>query len=408
MKLESSILKEKDFLILWIGQFISKAGNAVYEIAAMWYVLQKTGSTTSMGVTLVCATLPAIAASPLAGSIADRFDRKKIIVISDIIQGLIVGVMAVLLYLNMLKIPIMYLLAGLMSVAGAFFSPAISSSIPAIVKEENLINANSLSRFADSICNIFGPMLGGMFVAVLGIPGLVLFNSLSFIVAAIFESFINIPKGHIVKNKQLDFKNDIKEGFFYAVKNKQLLHFIIVGGFIINFFLAPLSVILPIFSIKSLGSDSKGYGMLMSAIAAGTIIMTIIVPFVSKKYNYYIMTFAGLVLEGIFIVMLGFSTNIYFACVSAGLFGMAVCTCNVSLNTIFQRLVSNEMMGRVSSIMGIIGQSTVPLGIFSGSIILEKISPSVMLIVSGVVVAVAGFTTIGSAKNSSAYVEESF
>ena len=397
MDIKNGILKERNFMILWLGQFISKAGNAVYDIAAMWYVLQKTGSTTRMGITLVCSFLPAIVVSPAAGLIADRFDRKKIIIIADFTQGLIMGVMTLLMYLNLLTISQMYLLSALMSITGAFFSPAISSSIPAIVKEENLINANNLSKFTENVCSIFGTMLGGIMVAVIGVPGLVLFNALSFIAAAFIESFISIPKNHLSGTIKSNFRSDIKEGFSYAVKNKKLLHFIIVGGFIINFFLAQLSIIFPVFSVKNLNSGSRGYGMLMSSIAVGSLIITLIIPAISKKFSYYMMTFVGLVLEGIFLIMIGLSKNIYAAVVSSGLLGMAVCICSVSLSTIFQKLVPNEMMGRVSSIMTIISQSTVPLGFFLGGIILEKISPSVMLIVSGIINAAAGLTTIGSA-----------
>jgi DHA3 family macrolide efflux protein-like MFS transporter len=400
MNIRNGILKERDFMILWIGQFISKAGNALYDIAAMWYVLEKTGSTTRMGITLVCACLPAITVGPAAGIVADRFDRKRIIIVTDTIQGLIMGAMASLMYFNMLKISQMYLLSALMSAVSAFFSPAISSSIPVIVKEENLINANNLSKFADNLCNIFGPVLGGALIAVTGIPGLVIFNAISFIAAAVFESFIHIPRCCSYGTAKLNFKRDIKEGFLYAVKNKKLLQFIIVGGFIINFFLAPLSIIFPVLSTKSLGAGSRGYGMLMSSIAIGSIIMTLLIPIISKKLSYYMMTFLGLVLEGVFLVMIGFSKNIYFAVVSTGLLGTAVCTCSVSLTTVFQKLIPNEMMGRVSSMTSIISQSTVPLGIFLGGIILEKVSPSMMLIVSGIIVAISGFTTINTAKES--------
>lgn len=399
IKVNKNIFKEKDFIILWIGQSISKLGNSILEIACMWYVLQKTGSSTKMGITLLCGTLPAVLLSPVAGAAADRYKRKMLIIVSDMAQGIILIVLSALIYLSNPEVYVIYIVSALMSAIGTFFTPAFSAAIPTIVSDDNLCDANTLSKFSSEMSNIFGPIIGGAMVAFIGIPGLVLLDSISFIIAVLMECRISIPDEHILKNSGSNLKEDIKIGLKYTLKNKTLIHFTIVGGFIINFFLAPLSIIIPVFSQKVLNSGSRGYGILESSIAIGSLIMVFIIPYMSKKMSYFKMTFLGLTFEGIALIAFSMSKNLQISAIIMGLLGASVCICSVSLSTVFQKIVPNNLMGRVSSIMTIVSQSTVPVGMFVGGICLDRFNVIPVLLISGAIVTLAGFSTIGYARD---------
>lgn len=394
-KFSRNILKEKGFIILWIGQSISKLGNSIFQIACMWYVLQKTGSSTKMGITLLYSTLPAVLLSPVAGAAADRYKRKMLIIASDTVQGIILIVLSLLIYVSNPEVYVIYIASALMSAVGTFFTPAFSAAIPTIVSGDNLCDANTLSKFSSEMSNIFGPIIGGAMAAFIGIYGLVLLDAISFIIAALMESRIRIPEGHIVKNSVSNFKEDIKIGLEYTFKNKILIHFTIVGGFIINFFLAPLSIIIPIFSQRVLNSGSRGYGILESSIAIGSLAMVFIIPCMSKKMSYFKMTFLGLTFEGITLIAFSMSKSLQISAIIMGLLGASVCICSVSLSTVFQKIIPNNLMGRVSSIMTIVSQSTVPIGMFIGGICLDRFKVVPVLLVSGIIVSLAGFSTIG-------------
>lgn len=404
-----NIFKNKDFMLLWLGQLVSLLGNNMHSLAVMWYVLEKTGSTVKTGITLVFTVLPMVLLSPITGALADRWDRKKIIVISDFVNGVLVGIIFLLIHMNSLEIWMLYLLSAFMSVSKAFFGPAIGAAVPSIVKKDNLIKANSLTQMTRYGTSIFGPIIGGVFIALIGIPGLFLLDSISYILSSISECFIKIPKINEKKDDNetsASILDDIKEGVEFALKNKELLHFIIVGGFIINFFLAPLSMTITVFSRDILKLGSEGAGILLGAIGIGGLIISFLTPIINKKVGHYTLTFIGLTCEGISLILFSLSTNFYAAIASLFLMGLSVGICNISLSTVFQTLIPNHMMGRVGSSLGIITGITPPLGIFLAGILLERFSIPNITLISGIAVTIAGFSTVKAVKKSEAMEKE--
>lgn len=404
---ENSVFRNRDFVLLWLGQLVSLLGNRFHEMASMWYIYQATGSPLKMGITLVFSTLPSVLLGPFAGAVADRYDRKKIIVLSDIANGGIVGIITVLLYTGNLEIWMLYLLAGLRSVASTFFGPAVMAITPAIVQKEQLLKANSMNQLSRDFTGILGYAVGGTLIAVLGIPGLFLLDSISFTLSAISEMFINVPKALNCIDKKPNMKNEIMESMSFVMKKKELLHFIIVGGVIINFFLAPLEIYITIFARQRLNLGSGGYGMLLSAITAGSLITTIFVSVIGKRFSFYTLTFLGLTLEGAFMMLLGLSYSFYSSFAILALMGASICVCNVSLQTVFQNLIPNEMMGRIGGILNTICQATIPMGYFAGGLAAERYDLTAIIIISGLIVGIAGLSTLKTARGAETQKEAS-
>lgn len=397
---ENSLFRNRSFVLLWVGQLVSLLGNRFHEIASMWYIYQVTGSPLKMGITLVFSTLPAVILGPFAGAFADRYDRKRIIVISDFINGGIVGIITLLLYAGHLEIWMLYLLTALRSVASTFFGPAVMAITPAIVPKEQLLKANSMNQLSRDFTGILGYAVGGTLIAVLGIPGLFLLDSISFTLSAISEMFIAVPKAWNCTENRGNMKNEIMESMAYVVKKKELLHFVIVGGVIINFFLAPLEIYIMLFAGQRLNLGSGGYGLLLAAITAGSLIMTVLMPVIGRRVSFYILTFLGLTLEGAFMMLLGLSFNFYTSFAILGLMGAAICVCNVSLHTVFQNLIPNEMMGRIGGILNTICQATIPLGYFTGGLAAEKCDLTAVILLSGFMVGAAGLSTLKTARGA--------
>ncbi|MGE5630458.1 MAG: MFS transporter [Caulobacteraceae bacterium] len=392
---EKSMFKNKNFILLWLGQLVSLLGNRFHEIASMWYIYESTGSPLKMGITLIFSTLPSVILGPFAGAFADRYDRKKIIVFSDLINGCIVGTIAALIFTQTMEIWMLYLLAGLRSVTSTFFGPAISAVVPSIVEKEQLVKANSLNQLSSSFTGILGYAAGGVMIAVLGIPGLFLFDSISFILSGISEAFIEVPRVNreAAAAEIQGMKNEIFEGIRFIMSNKKLFHFIVVGGIIINFFLAPIEIYVTVFARQRLNMGSEAFGILLSAITAGSLTMAPLVPVLGKRFSYYTLTFIGLTLEGVFIMLLGISENFYMALIIQALMGASICMCNVSLNTVFQTLIPNEMLGRVGGILQTMCQATIPLGYLLGGMVTERLSLTLVLVASGIAVALSGLST---------------
>lgn len=386
------VFKNKDFMILWLGQNISKLGTTLYDIALMWYMYKKTGSSIALGLSVLCFTVPSVLIAPLAGVFADRFDKKKIIINTDILSGIIMLVFSYFIFVDKYPIYILYIFMILSSMVTAVFNPAISSSIPVIVKEEDLKDANTLNQMSSQITNILGPVLAGILISFMNIGLLFCINGLSFLICAITESFIVIPKV-IIETSTNGIGSQFKEGLKYIASDKPLLYLVMAGGVIINFFLAPLSIYETILSTKILNVGSTGYGMMNSAISAGALLgaLLIMANIFNDKYK---MTVIGLCIEGIAVAFLGLVPNYYVALLSEAILGVGVAMASVGISTLYQTLIPKDKMGRVMALVSTLCSVSVPLGTLLGSIIIAYMPLNIILIISGVFILVTGFLLI--------------
>ncbi|WP_026881973.1 MFS transporter [Clostridium akagii] len=386
------VFKNKDFMILWLGQNISKLGTTLYDIALMWYMYKKTGSSIALGLSVLCFTVPSVLIAPLAGVFADRLDKKKIIINTDILSGIIMLVFSYFIFVYRYPVYILYIFMILSSMVTAVFNPSISSSIPVIVKEEDLKDANTLNQMSSQITNILGPVLAGILISFMNIGLLFFINGLSFLICAIIESFIVIPKV-IIKTCTNGIASQFKEGLKYIASDKPLLYLVMAGGVIINFFLAPLSIYETILSTKILNVGSTGYGMMNSAISAGALLGALLI--MANVFNdKYKMTVIGLCIEGIAVAFLGLVPNYYVALLSEAILGLGVAMASVGISTLYQTLIPKDKMGRVMALVSTLCSISVPLGTLLGSIIIAYLPLNIILIISGVFIIVTGFLLI--------------
>ncbi|OPJ62377.1 MFS transporter [Clostridium oryzae] len=389
----ANLFSNRNFILLWIGQVISQLGNSLYELAIMWYILQKTGSSMAMGVSVVCYTIPTILFGLVAGVFADRYDKKKIIMFSDLINGIIMLLTCFFIAKDMISIYGLYLIMILTSSVAAMFSPAISSIWPLIVKEEDLTKRNSLSQITNRACTILGPVLSGILLAAFHIWILFLINGISFLIAVLMESFITVPAVNKRKAVNEKFFFQMKEGILYITKTRSLLHLVFVGGLIINFFLAPLTIYSAVIS-KNLQRGSVGLGMLESSVGIGALAGGFII-FLGVMKNKYKIAIAGLALEGIGLMGYGmFSNSFYVILVFASVIGIGVSMASVGISTLFQTLVDKDKMGRVMSALGILCTISVPIGTMCCSAVINYCPVGIVLLISGIIVTISAISLI--------------
>lgn len=394
MKNDNFYLSNKNFMLLWIGQTISNFGDAVYSIAIMWYVMSVTGSAEQMGVSLICSYLPIVLLSPVAGIVADRYDRKKILVICDLLSGVFVSIVAVLAFKNQLKIWEIYIISLIISSIAAFFGPCIKALIPEVVEKATLIKANSMNQVTTYMCQMLGTSIAGILIALISVKGLFIINSISFIISAIFNTYIKLDHLEVKKEKMHCFIGEIKDGIKYCLSIKEIMYFMLIAGIIINFCTAPIELYIPIFSKKVLEGNSSIYGLLMAAIAVGGVLAAAMITSISKIIKKYYLLTIGIVGEGISIIFFGMSRNFIVAFISLTLLGMFVAITNIALSTIVQTIVPNNIMGRIAGFMSMLAGITVPLGYLVGGIVSEKYEVTMIMAISGLIVTAAGLATV--------------
>lgn len=357
-------LFNKDFTLLWLGQTVSQLGNGAGVIGLLWWVQVNTGSALALGTLAMIQTLISVGIGPFAGALVDRLDRKFIIVITDFIRGINYCVLAWLAATNQLSLPIVFALAGFNSVCSQFFGPAISASIPRLVPNERLEQANSLNQVSVSLVNILGYAAGGILVALLGVPALLLANGISFVISAFSELFIHIPPVHKDKQKLTArlFAADLKEGLAYVMGNKVLFRVMQVA-MVLNLFSAPIFILLPKFVAEHLGADSAVFGYLLSAQMAGALLAMLLMsatPLVRK--NLWLVRW-GLVLAGLLTISLILLPRelVYLHVAVFGLLGVVNSVVNVYFGTVLQRATRPEHMGKVFGLLTTMSQGLQPL-----------------------------------------------
>lgn len=174
-------LWNKNFFLLWQGQLVSVLGDVLYMLALELWILKITGSTGLMGLLGAVTMLPRIILGPFAGVFVDRWSRKNVIVITDLIRGIVITFVGVAGILGFIEVWMVFIVGVITGLCSAFFNPAVGAIKPELVPEEKLVKANSFTGLADSGMNILGSGIAGALYVAIGAPYMFLFNGLSFL-----------------------------------------------------------------------------------------------------------------------------------------------------------------------------------------------------------------------------------
>ena len=396
-------MKNKNFIIIVIGQIISLFGNAIQRFSMSLYLLEFTGSTAAFANILAISTIPYILFAPIAGKLSDSLNRKKIMVYLDLFCAFLIGGYAFILFKGNDHELIVALVMFILSICYTLYGPAVVSSIPQIVENDKLISANGIINQVGSIVNFVGPILAGLLYGILGIKVIVIINAVSFLLSAIMELFLDIPDAFKIDSEKkekllsIDFIkksfSDMKESFIYLKREKKIVLGIIASYAFCNIFLVPiLSIVAPYFINILLGLPSEVYGIVEGICVLGMILGGFLISikpnlFSMKKlhYTYYPMIIGVTVMS-----TLGFiKVNNY---VMAGFFaicGMAIMLSlslsNIITLTFIQKEVPANMLGRVSAFSTAVATISVAPGqLLFGQVIDMGIPLGIILLVTAI------------------------
>ncbi|HJE19611.1 MAG TPA: MFS transporter [Aliicoccus persicus] len=388
-----ALFRNRNYMLLWAGLSVSRFGYRFFNLAILWFVIQETGSPLALGMTVICFTIPTVLVEPIAGVLADRYDKKKIMVITDFSNGMIMLIIAFAMISGGLTLSALYALLVCSAIATALFNPSANASIPLLVEEERLPKANSLNQLSTQGSNILGPALAGVLIGVVGNIGiLLLVSGIAFIISAITEIWIKVPR---VNEEEETFHliDKMKEALKYVTGSRELLMLVIVGGIIINFFLAPLTIFVTYMSESIFDVGAAGLGFISSSVAVGALCGAIMIMLNVFKDKYK-MAIIGLSLEGIALLIMGIGLTYFTTVFTAWLLGLGVALASVGINTLYQTMIPKEMMGRVLSLVSMLLGASIPLGQLFGSWIITYYSMTLVLVVFGIIILVSALSLI--------------
>lgn len=398
-------MKNKNFIIIVIGQIISLFGNAIQRFSMSLYLLEFTGSTAVFARILAISTIPYIIFAPIAGRLSDNINRKKIMVYLDLICSAVIGVYAFILLKGHDHELIVGTVMFILSICATLYGPAVTSSIPQIVEEEKLTSANGVINQVGSIVNLAGPILAGLVYGLLGIKAIVIINAVSFLVSAIMEMFLDIPD--VIKENMENTDNekvismkfvkqscvDMKESFIYLKNEKKVILGIIASYALCNIFLVPiLSIVAPYFINVFLGLPSEVFGIVEAVCVLGMILGGFIISvkpnmFSIKKVHY---TYLPMIVGVMIIATLGFLKLNPYVLASTFAFGglaimLSVALSNVLTLTFIQKQIPDNMLGRVSAFSTAIATISVAPGqLLFGQVIDMGMPLGVILIITAI------------------------
>ncbi len=268
-------LFSKDFILVVIGQIISLFGNATIRFALPLYLLNLTGSSALYGTVTACAFIPAILLSPIGGIVADRVNKKNIMVILDFFTAAVILMFSLLMNGVNLILLLTVTLMILYGIAGAY-QPSVQASIPVLVNQNSFMMANSIINTISSFSSLLGPVLGGVLYSAYGLKPVLWVCMICFILSAVMETFIKMPfqkqasNGGILKEMRTDFTESIN----FIRKEKPVIGKVLLVVCGINLFLSAMIIVaLPYLVTEVLNLEASQanrlYGFAEGALAAG-------------------------------------------------------------------------------------------------------------------------------------------
>ena len=385
----SALLKNRPFAYLWVGQFVSQSGDAVFDIALLWLVWVSTHSTALTGLAQAAVLVPAVLVSPFAGVYADRINRRNLMVLSNLAQGIVTAAVSILYVLNALNFSILIFLVLLLYSGTQFYRAASNAIVPSIVSKENIGAANGLFSLTSSANQLMGYALGGVVIGVLGLAVPITYDSLTFFAAALLMLFIakayGQPRAPGDPGGANSFTKDFREGLTYVRQSRFFLELMFLG-IVVNFFATAVFTILAPYSQIWVHGGSSTYGFLSAAFALGSVVGSVLIGKVNFRAYVGKLLFFGVIASGGVLVSVGIIRSIPPALVAFLIVGVILAVVNVPLNALFQTKIPKEMLGRAGTVLTAALTAAQPVAAVLAGVLAGIYSIGAVILVSGAAV----------------------
>jgi len=380
-------LRIRSFALLWGGQTVSRLGDSLYRIALSWWILEKTGSAVAMGTLAVFSLVPMLLFLLVGGVIVDRLPRFRIMLASDIVNTLVVALVAVLAHTDQLQLWHVYAVSVVFGLAEAFFFPAYTASVPQIVPPDELPSANSLTSLSWQLAGVIGPTIGAIIVAGGGTPLAFGLDSTSFLIsAACLLPLRNIrlpaPAGSETAPRTTPIA-DLRDGWRIVASSAWLWVTILVYAFINVTDSGPRNIALPFLIHDHLGLQVEALGLVASSFSIGSVSGAVVLGRLKRIRRRGTLLYGSAVLGGLMIVGYGLAPNLTVLLAAAFVYGLTFSAIALVWTNTLQEMVPPDKLGRVSSIDALGSFVLMPIGFALAGWLTDKIGPVQVFVIGG-------------------------
>lgn len=365
----------KNEALLWFGSWTSKIGNIIFDYAnSISIVGAFTGKPWILAIYQSSETVIQIIFNLIGGAKADTGNRKRIVIITDLLAALICAVLSLFVETGFMA-HVMVIANALLALVYAFNSPTYKSMIREVIEKERIGFFNSISHAGGEIIKVTGPIVGVGLVGVIGVRGALLFDAFTFAASAAAEYHLTKVEGAVESKKhKKNVLSDIADGFTYLVKEKKILFLVILAS-LVNFFLAGYNLLLPYTDVIYDGMFHNFYSKALAMEAVGGILSSVVCARIANKFRDNVLALILFLFGTGFVLVLepvlALTANVCLCLLPFALFGISLTAFNIQFMSYVQVAVDENYLGRVFSIIFTVAVLFMPVGSFLFSIFLN-------------------------------------
>lgn len=392
MRRHAPLFHNRDFLLLWSGQAVSQIGAKILQIGLVWWALERGGSMMAVSWALVATSLPFVLVGLFAGVLADKLDRRRVMIACEAGNALIVGVLAYLAWTDQLTLT--WLMAGtaLASTLVAVFSPAAMAALPDLVEESDLLRANSLQEMTAQGALVFGPALGGALLAMMGVGAAFLTTAVAYAVSSACMLALRLSRrpGNAAAESASPWQELV--GGFAVLRDFPVIA-TMLGLFAAgNFLLVPVTVFLPYYAKEVFAVGAGGLGMLEGSLGVGMMVGAVALMRIGQVSRRRLALQCGLAVPGAAFLLMGAWASYPTFLGALFVMGLALSVMNVVSMTYFQEQVPPDRLGRFMGLLMTIIMALAPLSYASAGLVTLGVSADLVLTSSGLLLVLLGLS----------------
>lgn len=384
---------KKRFFMIWGGQAVSQLGSRLVGFAFVWHLTSTYHSATILSIATLVSVLPDVIISPIAGALIDRWNRKRVMIITDILTTILTLVLALLFAFTDVQLWQIYLVMSLRSTFGAFQWPAMLTSTSLMVPKDQLARISGLNQTLAGAMGILAPPLGAFLVALLPMWGVLSIDIVTALIAVIPLLFFHIPQPEVRLEeneangkRKSNLMKDLAEGFKYVVTLPGLLA-VILSAMVINFLVSPAFSLLPLMVTDYFKKGAIELGVIQSIFSIGFLVGGLVLSIWGGFKNRLLTSFFFLIIMGLCIALFGLvpNSNFYLAVGVLALIGISNPLVNGPLHAALQARVDPDKQGRVFTLLSSGATLAMPIGLAIAGPLSDAVGVQIWFIVGGIV-----------------------
>jgi MFS family permease len=385
-------LKHRNFQLFFGGQLISLIGTWMQSVAQSWLVYRLTGSSLLLGSVGFASQIPVFLVAPLGGIVADRHNRHRVVIATQVASMLLAFILAFLTLTNMVRVWHIFVLAGLLGVVNAFDIPGRQSFLVDMVGKEDLMNAIALNSSMFNGARIIGPAVAGILVARIGEGWCFFTNAVSYIAVIIGLLMMRVERPAYPVSSASPLAHII-EGFRFARHTAPIRALLLLLG-LVSLVAMPYTVLMPVFADKILHGGARGLGILMGATGVGALLGALTLATrtgVRGLGRWVAFSCAGF---GLSLFLFALSRNFWLSAVLLLPVGFCMMLQMSSSNTLIQAMVPDHLRGRVMALYSMMFMGMAPFGALLGGALADRMGAS-FTVALGALACIGGAITFG-------------